>query len=114
MMIRSKKMSPLELAKYRQAVAEEMSGRNENVAAAREVARRLKAERQGIVDLVRHLRAAREQAGISLSELERRSGILKPSLSRLENSSGPNPTVLTLLRYAQALGMSIEFTLHKE
>lgn len=109
----TRKMSPLELAKYQQAVAEEISSKNENVAAARELARRLKAERQGIVDLIRQLRAAREQAGMSLSELERLSGISKPSLSRLENSSGPNPTVLTLLRYAQALGLSIDFNVRQ-
>jgi DNA-binding XRE family transcriptional regulator len=50
------------------------------------------------------LRRQREQAGLSLSEVARRSGIDKATLSRLENGFYPNPTVNTLARYARAIG----------
>ena len=98
-------------AKYRRAVAEEMADKTENVAAGRETAKRLKAERKVIADLVARLRAAREKAGVSLNELEARSGIQKSSLSRMENCVAPNPTLLTLHRYAAAIGLSVEYVL---
>ena len=90
-------------------VAEEMAGKEENKTAAREVARRLKAERKSIVELVAQLRQARLAAGVSLGDLAERTGMSKPSLSRLENSAAPNPTVVTLLRYARALGVELSF-----
>ena len=104
-------MSIEERGKYRRAVAEEAATKNENVAAARVVASKLKMERKVISDLVARLRVARETAGVSLNELESRTGIQKSSLSRLENSIAPNPTVLTLHRYAAAIGFSLEHVL---
>jgi transcriptional regulator with XRE-family HTH domain len=50
------------------------------------------------------LREAREAENVSLAELEKRTGIRKSALSRLENSNAPNPTLATLQRYAEALG----------
>lgn len=47
-------------------------------------------------------RSLREQAGLSLSELARRSGLSKGALSQLEAAQG-NPTVETLWALAQAL-----------
>ena len=69
---------------------------------ARPVAQRLKDERKVFAGLVAKLRMARGKAGVSLSELESRTGITKSSLSRLENSAAPNPTLITLHRYASA------------
>jgi ribosome-binding protein aMBF1 (putative translation factor) len=105
----SRKMTPSELAKYQLAVAEEMSGKEENKAAARAVARRLRVERKVVAELVAQLRETREKAGVSLGELAERTGMSKPSLSRLENSDAPNPTIITLLRYAQALGVKLDW-----
>ena len=101
-------MSIEERGKFRRAVAEEAATKNENVAAARVVAAKLKMERKVISDLVARLRVARETAGVSLNELESRTGIQKSSLSRLENSIAPNPTILTLHRYATAIRFSLE------
>ena len=67
---------------YERAVAEEMAAKSENLAAARPVAQRLKDERKVIAGLVAKLRQAREKAGVSLTELELRTGITKSSLSR--------------------------------
>lgn len=49
-----------------------------------------------------NVRALRESAGLSLSELARRSGTSKGALSQLE-AAGGNPTVETLWALAQAL-----------
>lgn len=51
-----------------------------------------------------NVRALRESAGLSLSELARRSGLSKAALSQLEAAHG-NPTVETLWSLAQALGV---------
>jgi DNA-binding XRE family transcriptional regulator len=53
---------------------------------------------------VADLKAAREEAGLSLAEVAERSGIDKAALSRLESGQHLNPTVNTLGRYARAVG----------
>lgn len=50
------------------------------------------------------LKSAREGAGLSLADVEAKSGIDKAALSRLENGQQLNPTLNTLTRYASALG----------
>lgn len=50
------------------------------------------------------LRRERERAGISLTELARRAGIAKSTLSQLESGSG-NPSVETLWSLGVALGV---------
>ena len=56
--------------------------------------------------IITQLRTARESAGISLRELEERTGISRGNLSRLETGEA-NPTVATLRRYAEAIGKTI-------
>jgi transcriptional regulator with XRE-family HTH domain len=56
------------------------------------------------------LRAARESAGVSLRELEERTGISRGNLSRLETGES-NPTVATLRRYAAAIGKTVSITI---
>jgi DNA-binding Xre family transcriptional regulator len=62
---------------------------------------------RGLVELKR----ARQDRGLSLSEISRRSGIDLASLSRLEAGKNPNPTFETLSRYADALGLRLELSL---
>ncbi len=50
------------------------------------------------------LRAERERQGLSLADLNERTGIDRGALSRLENNEDANPTVNTLERYAAAVG----------
>ncbi len=57
------------------------------------------------------LKQAREDRGLTLSEISRRSGIDLASLSRLESGKNPNPTFETLSRYAHALGLRLELSL---
>jgi len=58
--------------------------------------------------LLQSLRASREAAGLSLSDLAETTGMDKAALSRLETGQS-NPTVDTLGRYAQALGKRVVF-----
>src|SRR5216683_93084 len=55
-------------------------------------------------ELLRHLKASREAAGLTLADVSARCGIDQPALSRLENGHTPNPTLDTLWRYAAATG----------
>ena len=52
----------------------------------------------------RNLRRLREERQISISELARRSGIAKATLSKLETGTG-NPTVVTLVALSEAFGV---------
>jgi DNA-binding XRE family transcriptional regulator len=54
--------------------------------------------------IVAALKAAREEAGLSLADVARCSGLGKAALSRLENGQQINPTLSTLYRYAAAVG----------
>ncbi|GLZ40721.1 XRE family transcriptional regulator [Actinokineospora sp. NBRC 105648] len=62
-------------------------------------------ERAGQV-LAANLRALREAGGLSLSELARRSGIAKGTLSQLESGTG-NPTIETVFSLSNALGVPV-------
>src|SRR5690606_27997806 len=62
-------------------------------------------ERSGRV-LAANLRALREKAGLSLSELARRSDIAKGTLSQLESGSG-NPTLETVFSLSNALEVPV-------
>lgn len=53
-----------------------------------------------------NIRAERERAGLSLSQLSQLSGISKAHLVRLENRGG-NPSLEILARIADALGVTV-------
>ena len=55
-------------------------------------------------ELLQHLKASREAAGLTLADVSARCGIDQPALSRLENGHTQNPTLDTLWRYAAAAG----------
>jgi DNA-binding XRE family transcriptional regulator len=57
------------------------------------------------------LKAERERQGLSLTDIEQRTGITRSALSRLENGLSNNPTVTTLNRYAEALGKQLVISL---
>lgn len=60
------------------------------------------------------LKKAREAAGLSLADVAERCAIDKAALSRIESGQHINPTVSTLCRYAQALGLRWTWRLEKE
>jgi len=106
-------MTAEELVRFRTAIAEEAAAKEENVAAAKLIAPRVIEACAEAVAIVRQLRESREAAGVSLSELESRTGILKSALSRLENSKAPNPTLAYLQRYAEAIGCRLAVSLER-
>jgi len=58
------------------------------------------------------LKKCRERRGLSLTDAANRSGMDRAAISRLENGVYVNPTVDTLYRYAQAIGVEIGFSVH--
>ena len=55
-------------------------------------------------ELLMQLKAAREAKGLSLSDLTELTGMDRSALSKLETVQRANPTVETLVRYAEAVG----------
>jgi DNA-binding XRE family transcriptional regulator len=55
-------------------------------------------------------REIRERMGLSLTDLSERSGLTRAAISRLENGWNLNPTLETLFRYAEALGVGLRLT----
>jgi len=56
---------------------------------------------------LRLLKEERVRQGLSLADVQQRTGIEPPNLSKLENESEANPTITTLSRYAAALGKKL-------
>jgi len=78
-------------------------------------AKRLRdAKRRGMATLeetLQVLKHERESQGVSLAAMEERTGMAKSNLSKLENAADSNPTVATLVTYADALGKKLIITL---
>lgn len=108
------RMTAEQRQQFEQALAEEQIAKAANIEAAAEVLPRLIADCEQAAGIVRQLREARETAGVSLAELEQRTGIRKSVLSRLENSKAPNPTLATLQRYCEALGKRVAVLIEDE
>jgi ribosome-binding protein aMBF1 (putative translation factor) len=62
-------------------------------------------------DLLAQLKAAREAQGLSLADITDRTGMDRSALSKLETGQRANPTVETLVRYAEAVGTRLVVSL---
>jgi DNA-binding Xre family transcriptional regulator len=62
-------------------------------------------------EAARLLKDERVRQGLSLTDIQQRTGIDPPNLSRLENDVDANPTMTTLTRYAEALGKKLMIVL---
>ena len=102
-----RELTPEEQQRWNRANAEAESEKEDILAKAR----RLKAARNRVNVAVREamkaLKRERQAQGLSLSDVEKRTGIGRAALSRLENETELNPTVVTLTRYAEALGKEV-------
>jgi DNA-binding XRE family transcriptional regulator len=98
--IRNRRLTPQEAAKYK-AIREQVEEELPELIARHH-------ERVATLDqfdaLLSQLRAARVERGLSLAELTRLTGMDRSALSKLETGQRPNPTVETLVRYAEAVG----------
>lgn len=106
---RSSKVLPAEQVQRLKRDAERID-RDERDAIRRK-GRAVKARHERLRDIIQVLKAERQRLGLSLAEIGERSGIGKANVSRLENDQDPNPTMDTLLRYAEALGRAIYIAL---
>lgn len=61
--------------------------------------------------MLRELKAAREAKGLSLADVTQLTGMDRSALSKLENGQRSNPTVETLVRYAEAVGKRLVVSL---
>lgn len=64
-----------------------------------------------LAELFSELRRVRETAGLSLSDMQERTGIDRATISKLETGQRANYTLDTALRYADALGKQVLVTL---
>ena len=61
--------------------------------------------------MVAALRAERERQGLSLADIADRTGMDRAAIHKLEIGVSRNPTLATLNRYAEALGVRVEWSL---
>lgn len=61
--------------------------------------------------LLQQLKAAREEKGLSLADMTRLTGMDRSALSKLETGQRLNPTIETLVRYAEAVGKRLAISL---
>src|SRR5438128_6143399 len=64
-----------------------------------------------ILTLVARFKAVRENQGLTLAEVAERMEIDAPALSRLETGKMLNPTLVTLHKWAEALGQKLDVAL---
>jgi DNA-binding XRE family transcriptional regulator len=62
-------------------------------------------------ELLAQLKAAREAKGLSLADMTKLTGMDSSALSKLETGQRANPTVETLVRYADAVGKRLVVSL---
>ncbi len=103
---RDRKLTPQEAAKYRKIREEVELEKPEIIAKAQQA--RTEARRQQLAAIMQELRAAREAKGLSLADIYQRTGIDRSAISKLENVTNENPTIDTLLRYAEVVGKRLQ------
>ena len=103
---RDRKLTPEEAAKYRRIREEVELEKPEIIAKAQRA--RCEARRQQLAAIMQKLKAAREAKGLSLADIYERTGMDRSALSKLENVTNENPTIDTLLRYAEVVGKRLQ------
>jgi DNA-binding XRE family transcriptional regulator len=104
---RERRLTPEEAAKYK-AVREQVAQELPQLIGRHHV--RMAALGQ-LDELLKQLKAAREAKGLSLADLTELTGMDRSALSKLENGQRANPTVETLVRYAEAVGKRLVVSL---
>src|SRR5438309_8057548 len=104
---RNRRLTPKEVAKYK-AILEQAAVELPDLIARHH-------ERMATLDqlqeLLMQLKAAREAKGLSLADLTELTGMDCSALSKLETGQRANPTVETLVRYAEAVGKRLMVSL---
>ena len=103
---RGRKLTPEEVAKYRQMRIEIEAEKPELI----KMVKSRMAELRELAEVFPELKKAREEQGLSLADLQERTGIDRSALSKLETGQRANFTLDTALRYADAVGKRLLFT----
>jgi len=103
---RDRKLTPEEAAKYRK-IREEVEAEKPDIIAKAHQAR-CESRRRQLGAIMEELKAAREAKGLSLADIYQRTGMDRSALSKLENVTNENPTIDTLLRYAEVVGKRLQ------
>jgi predicted transcriptional regulator len=100
-------LTPEEQQRWNRANAEVERDKEDILAKARRVKAARNRVNVAVREAMKALKLERQAQGLSLSDVEKRTGIGRAALSRLENETELNPTVVTLTRYAEALGKEV-------
>ena len=65
-----------------------------------------------LLSALARIKKERDRRGLTLADIAEASGLDKGMLSRLENGKLLNPTMLTLCRYARAVGVELRLEIH--
>ncbi|HMO26409.1 MAG TPA: helix-turn-helix transcriptional regulator [Tepidisphaeraceae bacterium] len=68
------------------------------------------ARHKAIREIISAIKAMRVEKKMSLVDVAERAQIDKANLSRIENMVHENPTIDTILRYADAVGVKVSFS----
>ena len=104
---RGRKLTQQEAARYRHLRAEI---ERDKPAINAEIRAQLVEQRELAV-VFAELRKVRESLGLSLADIQQRTGLDRSALSKLENGQRANFTLDTVRRYAQAVGKRVLVTL---
>ena len=103
---RNRKLTDEEAAKYRK-IRQQIQAEKPEIIARANAARR-EARRKQLAAVMQQLKAARAAKGLSLADVNQRTGIDSSALAKLENITNENPTIETLMRYAEVVGKQLD------
>lgn len=103
---RNRRLTPQEAAKYRR-IREQIEQEKPEINA------RIRAQIK-MQDVFKVLRQTRERKGLSLTDMERRTGMNRSAISKLETGVRANYSIETIARYAHAVGKTIVVSLVDE
>jgi DNA-binding XRE family transcriptional regulator len=105
--MRSQPLTPEEAAKYK-AIREQIKEELPDLVTRHQ-------DRLAVLDRLQavlgQLKEARQAKGLSLADLTELTGMDRSALSKLETGQRPNPTLETLVRYAEAVGKHLHVSL---
>jgi DNA-binding XRE family transcriptional regulator len=104
---RNRRLTAEEAANYRQ-VRKQIEGELPELVARHQSRTEALEELEGLLP---QLKAAREAKGLSLADLTEITGMDRSAISKLESGQRANPTLQTLVRYAEAVGKHLVVTL---
>ena len=104
-------LSSEERRKYREMREKLDAERDEIIAEARRHKRVHETVTAELREAFRILKKERQAQGLSLADMQDRTGMSRSAISRLENDDSANPTIETLTRYAEALDKKLAITL---